>query len=329
MVSQPARPAREGMIPSLSAATTWINSPPIASQDLRGKVVLIDFWTYTCINWRRTVPHLRSWVDRHGGSGLVLIGVHSPEFVFERNLDNVRQATREIPVAYPVAVDNDFAIWKAFGNQYWPALYVFDARGRLRHQQFGEDGYGEAERIIRQLLAEAGQPDLGAHPVRIEARGAEAPADWQELRSAENYLGLARTRNFASPGKVAPGQPHRYAIPTDVALDGWALSGAWTVAADRAVAAAAGATIACRFHARDLHLVMAPETRGQAIGFRVRLDGKPPGSSHGVDVDQDGHGTLQDQRMYQLIRQPPPVEDRLFEIEFVQPGAAAFSFTFG
>jgi thiol-disulfide isomerase/thioredoxin len=329
MVPKPARPSPEGMIPSLSTATNWINSPPIASQELRGKVVLIDFWTYTCINWRRTVPYLRSWLERYGNSGLVLIGVHSPEFAFEHNLDNVRQAARAIGVEYPVAVDNDFAIWQAFGNQYWPALYVFDSRGRPRHQVFGEDGYEDAERVIRQLLEETGQRDLDSRPARVDARGAEVAADWKDLRSAENYVGSSRTLNFASPGGIVPGKPHRYAVPSAMTRNRWALSGTWTVEADRSIAGAAGGKIAYRFHARDLHLVMAPEARGNAIRFRVLLDGKPPGSSQGLDVDEEGYGTLQDQRMYQLIRQPAPIGDRLFEIEFLEPGASAFSFTFG
>ena len=329
MVPHAARPAPEGMIPSLSTATAWINSPPISTQDLRGKVVLIDFWTYTCINWRRTVPYLRSWFDRYGKSGLVLIGVHSPEFAFERDLDNVRQAVKEIGVGYPVAVDTDFAIWKAFGNQYWPALYVFDARGRLRHQQFGEEGYEEAERVIRQLLEEAGQGGLDSRPVVVEGSGAEKAADWKDLRSGENYLGQDRTSAFSSPGGSASGQPRRYSVPARLRLNSWALSGTWTVESDRVVAGGAGAKIAYRFHARDLHLVMAPQTRGSAIRFRVLIDGKPPGSSHGVDVHQDGQGTLQEQRMYQLIRQPGSIADRLFEIEFLDPGAGAFSFTFG
>ncbi|HKE15336.1 MAG TPA: redoxin domain-containing protein, partial [Kofleriaceae bacterium] len=285
-------------------------------------------WTYTCINWRRTVPSLRAWVEQYRDSGLVLIGVHSPEFVFERDLDNVRQASKDIGVDYPVAVDSDFAIWRAFGNQYWPALYVFDAHGRLRHQQFGEDGYGESEQVIRKLLEEAGGRPLPRPPVTVDGRGAEKPADWQNLRSPENYVGRARTEGFGSPGGIVPGS-HLYTVPEDLPLNGWALAGMWRVEDDRAVVAAPGGKIAYRFHARDLHLVMGPETRGVAIRFRVLVDGKPPGSAHGVDVDQDGNGTLRDQRMYQLIRQRAPIDDHLFEIEFLEPGAGAFSFTFG
>jgi thiol-disulfide isomerase/thioredoxin len=317
------------MIPSLSSATAWVNSSPIGADELRGKVVLIDFWTYTCINWRRTVPQLRAWVDRYRNSGLLLIGVHSPEFAFEHDLENVREQVKQIGVSYPVAVDNDFMIWRAFGNEYWPALYVFDSHGRLRHKVFGEAGYEGAERIVRQLLEEAGSRDLDARPPMVDARGAERPADWKALRSGENYVGLRRTENFASPGGIRSGVPHPYAVPARLALNSWALSGTWTISDDRAVVGASGGRIAYRFHARDLHLVMAPETRGKNIRFRVLLDGKPPGASHGLDIDQDGQGLLVQQRMYQLIRQPGPIVDRLFEIEFLEPGAAAFSFTFG
>jgi len=329
MVTPSAPASPEGMIPSLSTATTWLNSAPIGPEQLRGKVVLVDFWTYTCINWRRTVPYLRAWVERHGKSGLLLIGVHSPEFAFEHDLDNVRQQTKEIGVGYPVAVDNDFAIWRAFGNEYWPALYVFDSLGRLRHRVFGEEGYEEADRIVRKLLEEAGQRDSDAKPTVVEAKGFEKPADWKNLRSGENYVGLRRTEHFASPGGIKPGVSRSYAVPARLGLNAWALSGTWTISDDRAVAGGPGGRIAYRFHARDLHLVMAPETRAKDIRFRVVLDGKAPGASHGLDVDQDGVGTLREQRMYQLIRQPGPIGDRLFEIEFLDPGAAAFSFTFG
>jgi thiol-disulfide isomerase/thioredoxin len=329
MVPPAGPPSPEGMIPSLSGATTWINSQPIPPDQLRGKVVLVDFWTYTCINWRRTAPYLRAWVDRYGKYGLVLIGVHSPEFAFEHDLVNVRQEVKDIRVDYPVAVDSDFSIWRAFGNEYWPALYVFDARGRLRHQVFGEEGYEEAERVIRKLLEEAGRGDLPSGAATVDARDFELPADWKNLRSAENYVGQARTLNFASPGGILAGEAHRYDVPSGLKLNRWGLAGTWTVTADRATASAAGGKIAYRFHGRDLNLVMGPETRGKSIKFRVLLDGKPPGASHGVDVDADGNGTLKDQRMYQLIRQPGTISDRLFEIEFSEPGASAFSFTFG
>ena len=329
MVSPSAPTSPEGMIPSLSTATTCLNTPPIGPDQLRGKVVLIDYRTYTCINWRRTVPYLRAWVERYGKSGLLLVSVHSPEFAFEHDLDNVRQAINQIGVAYPVAVDNDFAIWRAFGNEYWPALYVFDSHGRLRHQVFGEDGYVEAERVIRQLLEEAGHRDPDARPTVVDGRGAEKAADWKNLRSPENYLGLLRTERFASPGGIVRGEPRQYAVPAKLGLNSWALSGLWTISDDRATVGAAAARIVYRFHARDLNVVMAPVTRGKELRFRVLLDGKPPGASHGLDVDQDGVGTLREQRMYQLIRQPGPIGDRLIELEFREPGAAAFSFTFG
>jgi thiol-disulfide isomerase/thioredoxin len=328
MVTPEAPPVPEAMIPSLSTATTWLNSPPIGADGLRGKVVLIDFWTYTCINWRRTLPWLRAWVQRYGGSGLLLIGVHSPEFAFEHDLDDVRQAVKQIGVGYPVAVDNDFAIWRAFGNEFWPALYIFDSKGRLRHQVFGEDGYEEADQVIRKLLAEAGQTALDSRPTNVDGQGFEKAADWKDLRSGENYLGLRRTEGLASTG-IQPGVARSYSVPARLPLNNWALAGTWTLSGDRAVSGAAGGRIAYRFHARDVNLVMAPETRGKEIRFRVYLDGKPPGASHGVDVDEVGQGTLREQRMYQLIRQPGPIADHLFEIEFLEPGAGAFSFTFG
>ncbi|HET9120732.1 MAG TPA: redoxin domain-containing protein [Solirubrobacterales bacterium] len=329
MVTPPSPAEPEAMIPSLARATTWLNSPPIGAEALRGKVVLIDFWTYTCINWRRTVPWLRAWVQRYGGSGLLLIGVHSPEFAFEHDLDNVRQAVKEMGIGYPVPVDNDFAIWRAFGNEFWPALYIFDSKGRIRHTVFGEDGYEEADQVIRKLLAEAGQTKVDPRPTVVDGKGFEKAADWKDLRSGENYLGLRRTENFASPGGIQPGVARAYTVPPRLDLNSWAVSGTWTISSDRAVVGAAGGRIAYRFHARDVNLVMAPETRGKEIRFRVLLDGKPPGAAHGVDVDQDGQGTLGEQRMYQLIRQPGPIADHLFEIEFLAPGAGAFSFTFG
>jgi thiol-disulfide isomerase/thioredoxin len=325
--SAPASP--EAMIPSLSGATAWLNSRPLTAEDLRGKVVAVDFWTYTCINWRRTQPYLRAWHERYGKSGLLMIGVHSPEFTFEQNLENVRQFAKPFGVDYPVAVDTDFSIWRAFGNEYWPALYIFDARGRLRHTQFGEGGYEKTDQILRELLAEAGHPDPSPKPTAVDPRGFEKQADWNALESPESYLGQRQTLTFLPKGGMVPGKAHAYSLPPAIALNRWALGGTWNVAADRVIAPAAGGKLAFRFRARDLHLVMAPETRGVAIKFRVLLDGKPPGDSHGLDVDEKGQGTLRDQRMYQLIRQPGQIEDRLFEIEFLEPGAAAYCFTFG
>jgi thiol-disulfide isomerase/thioredoxin len=322
-------PAPGRPLPPLTGATAWLNSPPLSPEQLRGKVVVIDFWTYTCINWRRTAPYLRAWVERYSDDGLVVIGVHSPEFAFERNLDNVRELARELGIDYPIAVDTDFAIWRAFDNQYWPALYVFDANGRLRHEQFGEGGYDDAEKVIRQLLAENARRPIDARLARVDARGAEAPADWDDLKSPETYLGARQARGFASPRGMVAGQDHRYAAPARLELNTWALAGRWTVENDRAIAESPQARITYRFHARDLHLILGPQTRGGAVRFRVLIDGKPPGAAHGLDVDSDGYGVVREQRMYQLVRQQGPIDDRLFEIEFLEPGAAAFCFTFG
>jgi len=316
-------------MPPLAGNTGWLNSSPLMAKDLQGKVVLIDFWTYTCINWRRTLPYLRAWVDRYGKSGMVLVGVHSPEFPFEHDVDNVRQAISQIGVGYPVALDADFTVWRSFDNQFWPALYVFDAKGRLRHTQFGEGGYDETERVIQKLLGEAGQRDVDTRLSTVSGTGAEAAPDWKDLDSPENYLGEARTEGFASPDGIVPGERRLYTAPAKLGRNQWGLSGTWTVDGRRARVEAAGGRILYRFHARDLHLVMGPATRGTAVRFRVLLDGKPPGASHGVDVDEAGNGTAKEQRMYQLIRQAGSIGDRQFEIEFLDPGAEAWSFTFG
>ena len=316
-------------MPPLAGNTGWLNSAPLTAKDLQGKVVLIDFWTYTCINWRRTLPYLHAWVDKYAKSGLVLVGVHSPEFPFEHDVDNVRQMSAQIGVAYPIALDADFAVWRSFDNEFWPALYIFDAKGRLRHRQFGEGGYEETERIIQKLLAEAGQRDVDTRLSTVNGTGAEAAPDWKDLESPENYLGAARTEGFSSPGGIAGGQRHLYTAPKKLSRNHWGLSGTWTVDDRRARVEEAGGRILYRFHARDLHLVMGPATRGGAVRFRVLLDGKPPGPSHGVDVDEAGNGTAKDQRMYQLIRQGGAIGDRQFEIEFLDPGAEAWSFTFG
>jgi thiol-disulfide isomerase/thioredoxin len=316
-------------IPSLAGATGWLNSPPLTPSELQGKVVLIDFWTYTCINWRRTLPYLKAWAKRYGKSGVVLLGVHTPEFPFEHDVDNVRHQTKEIGVDYPSAIDSDFAVWRAFHNQYWPALYVFDAQGRLRHHQFGEGGYAEIEKVIQKLLVEAGLKDLDPRPTPVTAGGFELAADWSNVGSSETYLGEARTDGFASPGGIHTGERRLYSSPARLSLNDWALSGTWTVGEERVRLDQAGGRIAYRFHARDVNLIMGPATRGGAVRFRVLLDGKPPGPSHGLDVDEAGNGTANEQRMYQLIRQPGSIVDRRFEIEFLDPGAEAFDFTFG
>jgi thiol-disulfide isomerase/thioredoxin len=319
----------EGDFPSLGGATEWLNSPPLTAAGLRGKVVLVGFWTYTCINWLRTLPYLRAWAVKYKDQGLVVIGVHTPEFGFERNLDNVRRAAKELKVDYPIAIDSDYATWRAFHNEYWPALYFIDAQGHIRHHHFGEGDYDRSERIIQQLLSETGIGGIAHEPAAVEARGPEAPADWGSLKTPETYVGYMRAESFASPGGAVPDQPHVYAAPAQLKLNDWALAGDWTVEKERAVLNKPNGRIAYRFHARDLHLVMGPATRGAPVRFRVLIDGRAPGADHGIDVDEQGNGTVTEPRLYQLIRQRKPVADRQFEIEFLDPGVEAFAFTFG
>ncbi len=305
----------EGELPSLGGATEWLNSPALTAAGLRGKVVLIDVWTYTCINWLRTLPYVRAWADKYKDQGLVVIGVHAPEFAFEHNVDNVHRAAKDMRVNYPIAIDNDFAIWNALKNQYWPALYLVDAQGRIRYHQFGEGEYDRSERVIQQLLAEAGTSGISREPVSApDARGAEVAADWGNLKSPENYVGYERTEGFASPGGAVQDKRRVYATPAKPAT----------------VLNTANGRIAYRFHARDLHLVMGPAARGVPVRFRVLIDGQPPGAAHGSDVDVQGNGAVAEQRLYQLIRQQQkPIADRLFEIEFLDPGVEAYAFTFG
>ena len=331
---QPTTPAPiqlpvQGDLPSLGGATQWLNSRPLTATGLRGKVVLVNFWTYSCINSLRQLPYVRAWAAKYKNQGLVVIGVHAPEFDFEKNVDNVRQAIKEVKVDYPIAIDNDHAIWNAFDNQYWPALYFVDALGHVRHQQFGEGDYDQSELIIQQLLAEAGAKGIDRTLVSLDAAGVEAAADWGDLQSQENYVGYARTENFVSPGGAAPDKPRIYAVPAQLDLNHWALSGDWTMGKQDTVLNKADGRIVYRFHARDLHLVMGPVALGTSLRFRVLIDGKPPGAAHGIDVDAQGYGTLTEQRMYQLIRQPRPIVDRQFEIEFIDPGVETFAFTFG
>jgi thiol-disulfide isomerase/thioredoxin len=324
-----ARSPIEGELSSLSSATEWLNSPPLTAASLRGKIVLIDFWTYTCINWLRSLPYVRAWAEKYTDQGLVVIGVHSPEFAFEKDSDNVRRAAQDMRLAYPIAIDNDYAIWRAFKNQYWPALYLVDAQGRIRHHQFGEGAYEQAEEIIQQLLAEAGAGGIGHDLVSVDARGVEAAADWASLKSPENYVGYERTERFASPGGAILGTRRVYAAPAQLRLNYWALSGNWTVEKQATVLNEPNGRIVYHFYARDLHLVMGPTTRGTPVRFRVRIDGQPPGAAHGTDVDDQGNGTVVEQRLHQLIRQSKPVADRQFEIEFLDPGVAVYAFTFG
>ena len=320
----------EGEFPSLSGATGWLNSAPLTREGLRGKVVLIDFWTYSCINCLRTLPYLTAWYEKYKDHGLVIIGVHAPEFAFEKDPANVRRAVAQLGVAYPVALDNDFAIWQGFNNQYWPAHYFIDATGQIRAHHFGEGDYRESERIIRELLTDAGASDLpqaGSDPVN--ATGVQAAADEAQDRSPETYVGFARAENFRSPGGFAQDQPQRYTVPANLSLNQWALSGTWIVGAEKAALRTAPGKIVFRFHARDLHLVLGPGGTGSPVRFRVQLDGVPPGASHGIDVDANGDGVVGEQRLYQLIRQASDVGEHEFSIEFLDGDVQAYSFTFG
>jgi len=314
---------------SLDRAEAWLNSPPLTAPTLRGKVVLIDFWTYTCINWLRTLPYVRAWHEKYRNHGLVVVGVHAPEFAFEKNIDNVRRAVTDMRIDYPVAVDGEHVIWRSFRNQYWPALYFVDAQGRVRHHHFGEGAYEQSEMIIQQLLAEAGAGGFEREPVMVDARGIEAPADWRSLQSPENYLGYGRTENFASAGGAVVDKPRMYEVPARLRLNEWALSGDWTVRRDAAALDKPNGRLAYRFHARDVNLVMGPAAPGTPVKFRVLIDGQPAGAAHGGDVDEQGNGTVSEQRLYQLIRQPKPIVDRQIEIEFLGPGVEVFAFTFG
>jgi thiol-disulfide isomerase/thioredoxin len=322
-----ARLPVEGELPSFAGATGWLNSPPLTPADLRGKVVLAGFWTYTCINWLRTLPYLQAWAAKYASQGLVLIGVHTPEFPFEHNPDNVRWALADLGVGYPVATDNNYAVWSAFDNHYWPAVYLADADGKLRYHHFGEEAYAQTEMAIQQLLAEAGAA-VDTDLVPVHPDGLAVAADWDTLRSPENYLGYERTENLASPGGPVPGA-HRYTAPERLLLNEWALSGDWAMAEQAATLTAAGGQLTCRFQARDVNLVMGPAQPGITVPFRVLLDGQPPGAAHGLDADAAGTGTAQRQRLYQLVRQPGPIGERTIEITFPDPGIQGFSFTFG
>jgi thiol-disulfide isomerase/thioredoxin len=324
-----ARRPPEGDLPSLGQATAWLNSRPLSPAALHGKVVLVQFWTYTCINWMRTLPYVRAWAAKYKDHGVVVIGAHAPEYDFEKDIGNVRRAVRNRRIDYPVAVDSEHALWRAFNNEYWPALYFIDARGQIRHHQFGEGGYEQSERTIQGLLAESGNPVPGRGLASVRPDGLEVPADWAELRSPENYLGYAKTENFASPGGPAPDTPRVYSLPSRLELNQWALAGGWTIGKHPAVSNTPNGRIACRFHARDLHMVLGPGSGTAPVRFRVTLDRQAPGPSHGLDVDAQGAGMLAGPRLYQLVRQTSPIEDRLFTIEFLQPGVEAFAFTFG
>jgi cytochrome c biogenesis protein CcdA/thiol-disulfide isomerase/thioredoxin len=326
----PARVLRtEGLFPSLAGATEWINSDPLTPESLRGKVVLVDFWTYSCINCLRTLPYLRAWADKYRDAGLVVLGVHTPEFAFEKRSSNVRMATKDLGIGFPVAVDNEFAIWRGFGNRAWPAFYFIDAQGRIRHHQFGENQYEEAEQVIQQLLQEAGRPQVPSGRVAPLGQGVQAAAAPTGAGSEETYLGHERAHNFASPGGLVRDRANGYQLPASLRTNQWALAGDWTVERERAVLNRVDGRIAYRFHARDLHLVLGPAADGKPVRFRVLLDGKAPLADHGFDVDAQGNGVIDGQRLYQLVRQASDGKDRLFEIEFMDPGVQVYAFTFG
>jgi thiol-disulfide isomerase/thioredoxin len=309
-------------LPALGGATEWLNSEPLGPAELRGHVVLVDFWTLTCINWLRTEPYVRAWSQAYRNDGLLVIGVHTPEFSFEHEVDRVRQATKERRIKYPVAVDNDYKVWSAFDNHYWPALYFVDADGITRDHHFGEGRYEQSERVIQQML------DVERELVTVEGLGVEAEADWQHLRTPETYLGYGLSEHFASPGGAVFDEPRSYQLPGYLRFNHWALACEWTIGREKVVLDQAGGSIAYRFQARDAHLVLSPGAR-QRIPFRILLDGEAPGPSHGVDVDADGNGLLRDGRLYQLVREHDEVRERILEITFTEPGAEAYAFTFG
>ena len=328
IASAKARSGERGELSSLAHAAIWLNSEPLTTAELQGKVVLVDFWTYSCINWRRQLPYVRAWAEKYKDQGLVVIGAHSPEFSFEKSIDNVRRAAKDMRIDYPIVIDNDHAMWRAFNNEYWPALYFVDAHGRNRHHVFGEGEYKESEIVIQKLLTENGVRGIGNELVSVDPQGAEAAADWSELKSGENYVGYERTENFASPGGARPDKRQEYVLPSRLRLNHWALSGDWTMGKEALALNQANGRILYRFHARDLHLVMGPAAK-TPVRFRVLIDGQAPHAAHGADVDDQGNGTVTEPRMYQLIRQPPPVVDRQCEIEFLDAGVEAYSFTFG
>jgi thiol-disulfide isomerase/thioredoxin len=318
----------QGGLPDLSGATAWLNSPPLSLGALRGKVVLVNFWTYSCINSLRELPYMKAWAAKYKDAGLVVMGVHSPEFGFEKDPTNVIEAVTSLKVSYPVPIDSSHSIWRAFGNAYWPADYFIDAKGRVRYHHFGEGEYVESERIIQRLLKENGAAGLDEGFVTVPARGAEAaPSD--DIRSPETYVGYARGENFASPEQVAPNSRRIYSPPGRPALNQWGLGGSWKIGAESGVLESAPGRVVFRFHSRDLHMVLGPGSNGAPVRFRLSLNGSAPGGDHGSDSNADGTGEVRQPRMYQLVRQKGPVKDVTFEIEFLDPGIQVYSFTFG
>ncbi len=319
----------EGRLASFGGATGWLNSEPLTPEGLRGRIVLVDFWTYTCVNWLRTLPYVRAWAAKYGDAGLTVVGVHTPEFGFERDVDNVVAHSNTFGVEYPIAIDGDYGVWRAFDNHFWPAIYIADGEGRLRHHHFGEGEYAATEMVIQQLLMDAGVADVDQDLVDVNPVGLEVAADWRTLQSPETYTGYAQSTGFAQEDVARFDEPRTYVAPPRLPLNSWALSGDWTVARHAAVSAGPGGRIAFRFHARDVNLVMGPASRGASIPFRVFLDGRLAEAAHGTDSAYDGSGVVKEQRTYQLIRQPGPIAERTFEIEFLEAGVEAYCFTFG
>ena len=318
----------EGRMPDLDGATGWLNSPPLSSKALRGKVVLVNFWTYSCINSLRELPYMKAWAEKYKDAGLVVIGVHAPEFGFEKDAANVKNAVSELNIAYPIPIDSNHSIWDAFRNEYWPANYVIDAKGRIRYHHFGEGEYDKSERVIQALLKENGAIGLDGSLVRITAGGAELPPS-DDVQSPETYIGYTRAENFASPERMAGDSKKTYRPPVRLGLNQWGLEGSWKVGGERGTLEPAPGKIVFRFHSRDLHMVLSPVKNGTPVRFRVKLNGVEPGDDHGFDSGADGSGEVREPRMYQLIRQKGPIRDATFEIEFLDPGVEAFSFTFG
>ena len=328
--SQPAASALpvEAISPSFDGAVEWLNSPPLTMAQLKGKVVLVDFWTYSCINCLRSIPYVRAWAEKYRDQGLVVIGVHSPEFAFEKRVENVKNATVDLSVGYPVAIDNDYAIWRRFNNQYWPAHYFIDAEGRVRHHHFGEGEYEQSERVIQQLLAEAGMKGVASDIVAVSAKGAEIPSNEADVQSPETYIGYLRAKNFLGADGIVNDAAHLY-MAEKPRRNEWGLTGNWNVGPEGAALTQSEGSIYYRFRARDLHLVLGPSSDGKPVRFKVTIDGKPPGENHGTDTDADGNGTVTEQRLYQLVRQSGSVEDHTFEIRFLDAGLEAYAFTFG
>jgi len=316
------------LMPSLAGAQEWLNSPPLSLEALRGKVVLVAFWTYSCINCLRAIPYVRAWAEKYREHGLVVIGVHAPEFAFERSVDNVKSAIKTLRIDYPVAIDNEYKVWRAFENEYWPAHYIIDGNSKVRHRHFGEGDYVQSEQIIQRLLAHTGEKNVPTGIVGVNATGAEAASDTDHVKSPETYLGYNRINNFISPGGVVQDMSHDYAAE-EPQLNEWSMSGKWTIANERAQLDASDGGIVYRFHARDLHLVLGPPSEGSRVRFRITIDGKPPGDAHGVDTDADGNGVVTSQRLYQLVRSSGQITERTFEIRFLDPGVQAYVFTFG